>query len=159
MNSLMQQLGQLLTEQTAMRDEMLDLFSDDDLKHTLGGDTLSVSALFREMGEVEVSYTQSFKTFKQDFDYRNPDPQLETSKARLRDWHKKLDDDLIETLNGLTEDQIQGQMIDRGGGFMLPAAAQFHTYREAQLIFYGKLSVYLRAMGKPLPQRLQEWVG
>jgi hypothetical protein len=159
MNSLMQQFGQLLTEQTAMRDQILDLLGDDDLRHTLGGDTLSVGALFREMGEVEASYTQSFSTFKQDFDHRSSDPELETSMARLRDWHKKLDGELIEALDALTEDQIQGQMIDRGGGFVLPVVAQFHTYREAQIVFYGKLSVYLRAMRKPLPQQVRDWIG
>jgi hypothetical protein len=159
MNSFMQQFAELLTGQTAMRDQILDLLSDDDLKRTLGGDTLSAGALFREQGEIEYSYIQSFKTFKQDFHYRHTDPELETSKARLAEWHKQLDDELIKTLNELTEDQVQNKMIDRGGGFMLPVAAQFHTYREAQLIFYGKLSVYLRAMGKPLSQQFREWVG
>ena len=33
------------------------------------------------------------------------------------------------------------------------------VYNEALLIFYGQVSVYLKAMGKPIPQQWQEWVG
>jgi hypothetical protein len=35
---------------------------------------------------------------------------------------------------------------------------QLEVYKEALLIFYGKASVYLKAMGKPRPQQWQEWI-
>jgi hypothetical protein len=31
-------------------------------------------------------------------------------------------------------------------------------YREALLIFYGKASIYLKALGKTLPEQWQAWI-
>jgi hypothetical protein len=33
------------------------------------------------------------------------------------------------------------------------------TPREALIIFYGKLSVYLRALERPLPGQWGDWIG
>ncbi len=47
----------------------------------------------------------------------------------------------------------------RGGDFKLPLQIQLNVYQEALLIFYGKAIVYLRAIGEPPPQQMQEWLG
>jgi len=36
---------------------------------------------------------------------------------------------------------------------------QLDIYREALLIFYGKVSVYLKSMGRARPPEWREWIG
>jgi hypothetical protein len=43
-------------------------------------------------------------------------------------------------------------------GFAVSPAIQLHTYREALFIFYGKVTVYLQALGKPLPPQWATWI-
>jgi hypothetical protein len=40
-------------------------------------------------------------------------------------------------------------MIDRGGDFKLSPQGQLDAYKEALLIFYGKVDVYLKALNNP----------
>ena len=49
-------------------------------------------------------------------------------------------------------------MIDRGHNFLLRPNIQLEVYKEALHIFYGKTSVYLKAMGKERPQQWQDWI-
>jgi hypothetical protein len=37
--------------------------------------------------------------------------------------------------------------------------AQLDVYREALLIFYGKVTVYLHAIERPLPGQWGDWIG
>jgi hypothetical protein len=122
-----------------MRTTMLDGLSDADLSYTPGGDALTLGALFREIGEIEHSYLQSFKTFKQDFSYRNGEAGLKT------------------TLEAFSADDLK-KSVDRGG-FEAPLEMQTQIYLQALLIFLGKVTVYYRIMGKPLPQSVQDWIG
>jgi len=57
----------------------------------------------------------------------------------------------------LSEEEIKTRQIDRGGWSVTPLV-QLQVYQEALLIFYGKASVYLKAMGKPRPQQWREWI-
>ena len=124
---------------------------------------MSLGALCREIGEIEHAYIESFKSFRQDFSYRNGDPGLEHSVAALRAWFAELDRDLMAAIDGLSEDDIAGRRIVRSDfdeGFFSPLAKQqLDIYREALLIFYGKVSVYLRAIERPLPQQWLDWIG
>jgi len=43
-------------------------------------------------------------------------------------------------------DQLHVDRIDRGHGFIASPFVQYEVYREAVYIFYGKLSVYLKAL-------------
>lgn len=157
MNTLMEQQSGLLQDMFRLRNEMMANLSDADLAYKLPGNP-TFGELCKSMGEVEQSYIDSFKTFKLDFSYRNPEPGLATSVAKLNDWFKKLDDELVATLNALSEADVQTKLVDRGG-WTMPVVAQFHTYREALLIFYGKADVYLKALDKPLTQQWKDWIG
>ncbi|MBI5669001.1 MAG: hypothetical protein HZC41_13435 [Chloroflexi bacterium] len=157
-NSFVQQHFPVFTSTQKMRDQLMSILRDDDLRFSLGGDTMTLGELCREMGEVEYSYLQSFKTGKQDWSYRNTEPGLYSSVEKLQAWFKALDEELNATVSGYSEDEIN-QTIDRGGGFIIPRSVQAHIYREALLIFYGKASVYLRAMCKPLPEQWRDWIG
>jgi uncharacterized damage-inducible protein DinB len=158
MNSIMQEQYPMLQQYQALRNQLMEMLSDDDLGYSPGGENRTLGALCREMGEVEHAYAQSFKTFRQDFHYRNEEEGLAGSVARLTAWFAALDEELKAALEALSEEEIQNRVIDRGGGFTLPPTIQLHVYREALLIFYGKTSVYLKAMDKVLPEQWQAWI-
>ena len=147
----------------AMRDQLMAVLSDEDLDVTLGGTTERLGSLCREIGDIEHAYVQSFRTFTQDFGYRNPDPAIERSVPALQQWYSNLDRDLLEAVEALSEEDIAGRRIVRGDfdvDFFSPLPAyQLDTYREALLIFYGKASIYLRALDRPFPPQWSSWVG
>ena len=141
---------------TKLRTEMMDLLTDSDLAFRIPNNP-TLGALCREMGDVERSYIDSFKTLKQVWDVRNTEPGLDGSVEKLKTWYKALDAELDTVLRAIPDADLQTKTVDRG--FPMPLGGQFHTYREALLIFCGKCSVYLRAMGKPLGEQFQGWIG
>ena len=159
MNSIIKEYYPIFQMYQALRDQLMDIVGDDDLSFRPAGENPTLGALCREIGEVEQSYIESFKSFKLDFSCRNEEAGLETSVKKLAAWFKQLDDALKAVVEALSEGDIAGRMIDRGGDFKLPPQIQLNVYQEALLIFYGKSSVYLKAMGKPLPKQWQEWIG
>ena len=144
-----------------LRDELVEILIDDDLGFRVGGTSASLGALCREIGEIEHSYVESFKTFRQDFDYRNPDPRLERSVGALSSWYAELDRELTAAVEALSEEAITTRQIARDFDvdFAPLPGHQLDIYREALLIFYGKVSIYLRAMGKTLPGHWPAWIG
>lgn len=146
-----------------LRTQLLDELVDADLEVRLGGQSESLGSLCREIGEIEHSYVESFRTFRQDFGYRNPDPRLEQSVSAIRAWFDELDRDLIAAVASLADDDIEHRRIVRSDfdeAFFAPdAKVQLDTYREALLIFYGKVSVYLKVMRKPRSQEWRDWIG
>jgi uncharacterized damage-inducible protein DinB len=144
----------------ALRDQLMEILTDADLAFQVSGGNPTLGALCREMGEVEQSYIESFKTFTLgDSSYRDTTPGLEASVAALTAWFAELDHALKATVEGLSDDDIANRTIDRGGGFQLSPQLQLDAYKEALLIFYGKVSVYLKALGTPIPQQWQGWIG
>src|SRR5207244_4890239 len=104
----------------ALRDQLMELLTDEDLGYRVDGANPTLGALCREIGEKEYSYIQSFKTFTQDFSYRNTAPGLESSVGALSSWYAELDRELKTTIEGLSEDDIAQRTIDRGDDFKLP---------------------------------------
>lgn len=150
-------------EYLGLRDQLMEILEDEDLGIRLGGETASLGALCREIGEIEHTYVQSFRTFRQDFSYRNPDPELERSVAALESWFAELDREMMAAVEALSEDDIANRRIIRSDFdqeyFSPLPKAQVDVYREALLIFYGKVTVYLRAMERPLPGQWADWIG
>ena len=147
----------ILHQTQAIRGELMNILSDADLTFKLPGSNPTLGAICRESGQVEQSYIDSFRTLKQSFAYRGVDPTLDTSVAKLNDWFQRLDADLEAALIALKDKDTQTTVVERG--FPMPLGAQFHTYREALLIFYGKATCYLRAMDRPLPKQMSGWIG
>lgn len=141
-----------------MRTQLLDMLSDADLAFNPGGANISLGALCREMGEVEHSYIQSLKTFQQDWSYRNPDAGLEGSLAQLKAWFQTLDDALKAAVEGLSDDDLR-KSVDRTKGSTLPVDFQIDAYLQAVLIFFGKATIYLKLMNKPLPEPMRDYIG
>lgn len=158
MNSVIREYYDVFELYQALRSQLMVLLNDEDLLFRPGGDNPTLGELCREIGEVEQCYIESFKSFTQDFDLRIEDSTLQESVARLTEWYQQLDDELKEVISGLTEEELQNRMIDRGGGFVLPPRIQLEVYKEALLIFYGKVSVYLKALEKDLPAQWQQWI-
>ena len=146
MNSIMTEYYPTFQMYQALRVQLMDSLTDEDLRYSAGGENAAAGRAVREIGETEHAYIQSFKTFTIDFSYRNPEPGLETSVARLTAWFQALDAELEATIAALSEEDVKTRQIDRGG-WCIPPLIQLEIYKEALLIFYGKVSVYLKAMG------------
>ena len=147
----------ILHQTGAIRGELMNILSDADLAFKLPGSNPTLGALCREMGQIEQSYIDSFRTLKQSFTYAPVNESLDTSVEKLKAWYAKLDDDMDAALKALADKNTQTTFVDRG--WPMPLGAQFHTYREALLIFYGKATCYLRAMGRSLPEQMSSWIG
>ncbi len=158
MNRFMQERWSWIEGTHAMRSAILDTLNDTDLAFNLGGQNMTLGALFRETGEIEYSYLQSLKIFKQDFSYRNPESGLDGSGARLKAWYQMLDDDMKATISAFSDDDLK-KNIERSSGFTVPVEMQLDIYLQAGLIFLGKATIYLKAMNKPLLPSVQEYIG
>jgi uncharacterized damage-inducible protein DinB len=158
MNRFMQEKWSWIEASHVMRTELLDTLSDADLAFNPGGQNLTLGALCRQMGEIEHSYIQSLKTFKQDWSYRNPDAGLETSTAKLRAWYQTLDAQMKAVVSAFSDEDLK-KLVDRSGGFSMPVEMQLDVYLQALLIFFGKATIYLKAMNKPLPEAVREYIG
>jgi hypothetical protein len=141
----------------AMRSQLLEVLSDAELAFSPGGQTMTLGELVRELGEIEHSYTQSVKVFKQDWSYHNTEEGLEKSVARLQRWFEALDEEMKATVSALTDEDV-AKTVDRGG-FAPSVELQLDVYLQALLIFFGKATIYLKVMNKALPQQIQEYIG
>ena len=157
MNRYMQEKWPWIEGSHGMRSQLIDILSDADLAFSPGGQNMTLGALFREMGETEHSYIQSLQTFKQDWSYHNTEAGLESSIARLKAWFQTLDDEMKATVSAFSNEDLT-KTVDRGG-FAMPVELQLDVYLQALLIFFGKATIYLKAMNKPLPQQIQEYIG
>ncbi len=142
-----------------LRDQLMGLISDQDLTYKLPGSNPTLGELCEEMGHIQQVYIHSFKTFKQDWEYRDAQVETPNSVAGLTAWYKKLDAELVEALSGLSEDDIHNKQIDRGQGFTPSLYVQFLIYHEAILIFCAKASAYLKALEKPYPDQWKVGIG
>ena len=158
MNRLLQEKWPWIEGTHGMRTQLLDGLGDADLAFNPGGQNITLGALIREMAETEYSYIQSLKTFRQDWSTSSAGTDLETSVSRLKDQFQTLDDEMKATISALSDEDIT-KTVDRGGGFSMPLDLQLDVYLQALLIFFGKASVYLRAMNKAYSTQIQEWIG
>jgi hypothetical protein len=157
-NSIIASYYPMFEMYSSLRSQLMQQITDNDLRFQPTERNTTLGSLCREIGEVQQAYIQSFRTWKQDFSYRHPDPTIEGSVERLTAWYTELDGELKATIEGLSEEDIQQQVVDRGPDFKLPAQYNLDVYKEALLIFYGKASVYLHALGK-LPEQWRDWIG
>lgn len=158
MNSFMQQNAYMLTCLQELRPDLMSILTDADLAYKLPGRNGTLGELLLEMGEVEQSYIDSFKNFRLDFSYHHPDKTVLTSVIKLKAWFDSLDQELQAVLEGLSEDDFQ-KTIDRINEFSAPISTNFHIYREALFIFYGKADLFIKALEKRVPGKWSAWIG
>ena len=148
---------QLLRLTTALRTQLLESLTDADLGFALPGNP-PLGDLCRDIGDTERAYIDSFRTRRLLWDTRNEEPGLDRSVERLQAWYAGMDAELEAALAAIPADEFRTGRIDRGEGFMMPIGSQFHTYREAILIFCAKADVYLRAMGNHRGEQWEDWI-
>jgi uncharacterized damage-inducible protein DinB len=129
----------------------LGLITDEDLRYALPGNP-TLGAVFRELGEVQQSYIDSFKTLKQEWTYEHADKDVETSKEKLGAWFKHLNDAMNAAVVAFDNATLDEKKLDRGGDFMATPREQMQMFGDAVFIFTGKVSAYLRALGKATDQ-------
>ena len=142
-----------------MRDHLLTLVSDADLAYRLPGQNPTLGELLVEMGDIQGVYTHSFETFTLDWGHRQLAPPSPITVAGLRAWFDAQDDAMKGALSRLTDEELRVERIDRGHGFIASPFVQYEVYREAVYIFYGKLSVYLKALERDAGDEWAAWVG
>jgi len=157
MNADIKQFWDLNRMYTPLRDELMTSLTDADLAYSPGGDNPALGALCRELGETQYAYVQSFKTFKIDFSYRTDDDSYLSSVAKLQTWYADLDQQLEAVLETVTDEDVANKKMDRDG-YEVPLHISLDILREALLIFYGKVSVYLKAMGVEQTEMWRDWI-
>jgi hypothetical protein len=110
------------------------------------------------MGDIQGVYTHSFET-SLDWAHRQLPPPAPITIARLQAWFEAQDDAMKSALGRFTEEELHIDLIDRGHGFIASPFVQHQIYREAVYIFYGKLSVYLKALERDAGEAWATWVG
>jgi uncharacterized damage-inducible protein DinB len=150
-------------EYQLLRSELTDGLSDEDLSVRPAAGAASLGELCREIGDIEHSYVEALRTFRQDFGWRNPDPEVERRVGALSTWYADLDRELRAALEALTDDDVANRRISRRDydveDFSPLPEQELDIYREALLIFYAKVSIYLRIMGRELPGHWGPWIG
>lgn len=157
MNADIKQFWDLNRMYTPLRDKLMASLTDDELAFTPGGENPTLGELCLELGETQYAYVQSFKTFKIDFSYRTKDDSYLSSVVKLTAWYQQLDQELEAVLETVTDEDVANKQMDRGG-YEVPVHISLDILREALLIFYGKASVYLKAMGKERTQMWRDWI-
>jgi hypothetical protein len=141
----------------ALRGQLMSVLADEDLLFRPFPEMLTMGQLCYEIGQTEESYIESFKTFEQNWEHES-DPLVQPERvAALQEWYEELDGELKAAVSALSDEQVKNGIIKRG--FDVRPNIQLDIYKEALLIFYGKASIYLRALGKPLPERWPAWIG
>ncbi len=159
MDQTVQEKWQWVEGTHALRIQLLDTLSDSELSFTPGGENPTLGALLREMGQVQVSYIDSFKNLRQDWSYKDTDAGLDTSVERLKSWFSDLDGDLKEVVTSFSAEDFSAKLVERGGGYTMSVGLQIDVYLQALLIFLAKIVVYFRAMNKDRPQQVDQWIG
>jgi hypothetical protein len=142
-----------------MRDHLLTVVSDADLTYELPGLNPTLGELLVELGHIEGIYTHSFEALTLDWAHRQLPPPTPITIAGLQDWFKAQDDAMNSTLSRFTQEELLVDRIDRGHGFIASPFVQHEIYREAVYIFYGKLSVYLKALERDAGEEWATGVG
>lgn len=141
-----------------LRDQLVDALADEDLAFCPSANNLTLGGLCARLAATQQAYIASFKTFAAKFTYAEPTAESAGSVAVLKARYQALDAEFVAALEGLSDADVADRAIDRGGGHRLPVFLHLDVYREALLIFCGKASVYLAAMGKEPPGKWRSWI-
>ena len=155
-NRMIEKQYPILKLYQTMRMGMFDVITDEDLAFA-PPNCPSLGELCVQVGEWEQSYIDSFRSFKQIFDYRQPDKEMANSTAKLKSWWEELDKELEETVTALSDEDIETKVVDRGGWEASPRW-NLDLFKDCIVIFFSKAWVYLKIMEKPMPENWDNWI-
>lgn len=155
MNSFAEQQLPLLDMTLALRHELMPTLTDEDLAFQIEGNP-TLGGILKQFAETEQQYADSFVAGKHDWSL-TLEPELATSVEALKARYAQTEKAFKDNLSSLSEEDVANRIIDREH-MQVPATVQFHIYREAFLIYSAKIVVYLRAMGKEVPEQLNMWI-
>ena len=104
-------------------------------------------------------YTLSFKTYQLNTPEKKTAPTADVTVSQLQSEFADLDQKLEEALAAIPEADVDKLVIERESGIHLSPRVQLQAYEESLFIFYGKVMVYLKAMGRPRTPEWEKWVG
>ena len=104
MNTIMESYYPVFRLYQSLRDQIMMMIEDKDLKYQISENNPSLGILCREIGEVQHSYIESFRTFRMDFSYRSEHADLDPSVERLALWYVSLDQELEDVVSNLSQD-------------------------------------------------------
>lgn len=157
MNTLYQQQMPLTKQYMMIRDEIIAVVNDDDLRFSPGGSNPPLGEVLRELHNVYEGYATSFESREFSVDY-DASPGLAEEVSALKARSIELDRLLEEKIAALSEADLQNT-VKRGPDVEIAIPRQLSALRETMVVYYAKLSVYLKAMNKTLPQILQLTIG
>jgi len=156
MHERMERQFSILKLYIPIRGHILDDLEDGDLdfeQDKLG----RLSDIFIQLGEWQAAYLAGFRTFTQDFSYRNDVPEREKSLALLRAWYDGMDEEIEAAIEAMSAEDIENRGIERGG-WQASVEWNLRIWQECLLIFYTKATFYFKLMGKELPDSLVKWI-
>lgn len=151
-------LMEVVENTVAMRDDVLSLLSDADLGLSLGGDNPPLAVEWALLAETQRHYTDALRTFRMTWEGYRPHMEDAQSIASLKAVFARQDAEMAAVISGLSADDVAGRQVDHGEW---QVSVDIHTsmYREALLIFLSRAVMYLRFLGKPIPEKIQLWIG
>lgn len=156
MNAIIEEQYPIFKLYQGMRLQIFDVITDADLAFT-PPNCPSLGELCVQIGEWQQSYIDSFKTFKQDFDYRQPDAEMGKSTAKLKAWWQAMDAELEQAVAALSDEDIETKVVDKGG-WEAALPWNLDIYKECIIIFFTKAWVYLKIKGIQVPEGWDHWV-
>ena len=139
-----------------MRGQVLDVLEDIDLDFKPEA-LPSIGETCLQLGEWQMAYIIGFKTFEQNFDYRNTDQEMRKSVKGLRAWYQQMDQDIEKAIAGISAEDIENKGINRGD-WEASVAWNLRIWQECLIIFYTKMMHYFKLMGKKVPDGLVKWI-
>ncbi|MCU0476910.1 MAG: hypothetical protein MUC99_12530 [Anaerolineae bacterium] len=139
-----------------MRAKLVGSLTEADLVYALPNNPTLGEQLADFLG-IEAFYAQSFASLEQDWKAYQRPAALQTPADYLTAFDGSFAK-LKTALSAYRPDQGQAVTVKRGD-WEPTLVQQFDTYAQAVLIVFGKLDIYIKALGKPLPERWADWVG
>jgi hypothetical protein len=68
-----------------------------------------------------------------------------------------MDEEMKALVEGFSDDDLK-KPVDRGG-YPAPVDMQLDVYLQAQLIFFGKASIYCKSLGIEMTPTFKEYIG
>ncbi len=156
MHETMEKQFAILKLYLPMRKEILDSLEDKDLAFSAKG-LPSIGETCLQLGEWQHAYLMGFKTFKQDFDYRNTDQDMQSKVRKLRSWYLEMDLAIEQAIKGMSDDDIENKSIDRGT-WEASVEWNLRIWQECLIIFFTKMMVNFKLMDRDLPNGLAQWI-